>query len=499
MAEAASIPQAKQEGIVYVSSYGGIYSKTKTDAKKLKQFSRNVYGKGISTKHGNLIFQEKYTIEVFDPVGNPDPELAKTITSMFDSRDVRLWPMMKLAWNDVFWFGMAFFNPVWEWKEIPVALPGGRYELRQMYVLKKLRRLPPETFGTAAYDRPSLYSEILKGVTLNPETGDIEYWQTIESLTDVVPNRDNYKSFSGKLLQKALENIFTVSDPSNGEIAGQPIILPVAPVLGMLNFTWQAQMQKVNRVGAPLMFIELTDPTEDDITYAQTFLANWGKNTGHKLRPNMRIIVPDLKESGSAAETINLLSRLIVDFFTPASLIAKDGTLIGGSSASEQELLLSYIRSNHSWIQESFEILLQTFLEANGFRGYSAKINIPSPSIDKSEIWIKQALALGRLTQAGLTVASENEFRNLLEQTELDEKTIEAMIQRREVYRVKETHIPQDLAALMKARLAVDIKREEFDPGEIMSDLQYRRTVQTALDIFDEQQAALATAGDNAS
>jgi len=245
----------------------------------------------------------------------------------------------------------------------------------------------------------------------------------------------------------------------------------------MLDFSWQAQLQKVNRIGAPILFMEIEDPSEDDIAYGQKFLDNWGKNSGMQIRPNMKLIIPDLKDNSSAIDTINALSKMVVDYFTPASLIAKDGTLIGGSSAAEQELLLSYIRGTHSWITESFEQLLQTYLEGNAYQGYTARIYIPSPSIDKSEIWMKQALALGQLVKDGVTVADENEFRNLLE---MEEKSPKEIAYLREVY---ERYRPvQETSAFQRARLSIDAAAvDPVDPYSILHQKQIKKAVNKAL------------------
>jgi hypothetical protein len=385
---------------------------------------------------------------------------------------------------------MSLFNPVWDYFEGPN--PYGKGKVTE-YRLTKLRHLPSESFATAPYGRMNIYSEILQGVTISPETGAVEYYQTLENALDRMPESGAFTSAA--MLQKKLTHVFTVIDPASGELAGAPIIEPIIPFLAMLDFTWQAQMQKVNRIGAPILFLEITDPSGDDIEYGQRFLANWGKQSGMQIRPNMKLIIPDLKDSSTAIDTINVLSRMIVDYFSPSSLISKDGTLIGGSSAGEQELLVSYIRSTHTWIIESFEQLIQTYLEANLFEGYTAKLYIPSPSVDKAEIWMKQALTLGRLVDSGVTVAHPNEFRDLLEMKELSPEEIETLIVDREKYRLAkgDTFGQSDLPALMKARLAKDIVDSDLDPADLLTRKQYRRTVQLALNLKEDDEGADAT------
>jgi len=473
-----------QEGVVYLSSTGGIYTASKLDAEKLKNFSKNAYGAGVAGKHRNLIFSEKYYIEVLNPKGEPDPELAQHLTKMCDSAGVNLWAKMRLAWTDVFWYGMSLFNPVWDYTLVPN--PHGTGKVTE-YRLLKLRHLPAESFATAPYGRMNIYSEILKGVTISPETGEVEYYQTLENAIDRMPGSGAFTSAA--MLQKKLTHVFTVIDPASGELAGTPIIEPIIPFMMMLDFTWQAQMQKVNRIGAPILFLEITDASGDDIEYGQKFLANWGKQSGMQIRTNMKLIIPDLKDSSTAIDTINVLCKMVVDYFSPASLISKDGTLIGGSSSSEQELMLSYIRSTHTWIIESFEQLLQTHLEANLYTGYTAKLYIPSPSVDKAEIWIKQAITLGRLVDAGVTVAHPNEFRDLLEMKELSPEEIEGLVVDREKYRLakNDSFGQSEIPALMKARLAKDIVDSDLDPADLLTRKQYRRTVQLALNLQEDE------------
>jgi len=109
--ETKKLSTTKMEGTVYLSSYGTVYHKAKIDADRLKKYSKNVYGAGVANKHRHLIFNEKYSIEVTDKTGKPDEDLSLHLTQMMDSKEVRLWPKMQTAWNDVFWFGMSFFNP----------------------------------------------------------------------------------------------------------------------------------------------------------------------------------------------------------------------------------------------------------------------------------------------------------------------------------------------------------------------------------------------------
>jgi len=163
---------------------------------------------------------------------------------------------------------------------------------------------------------------------------------------------------------------------------------PMIPIISMLDFSWQAQIQKVNRIGAPILFLKITNPQGDDIAYGNKFLANWGKNTSYPIRPNFELIIPDLKDNASAIETIDALTKLAMRFQTPASMISKDGTLIGGSSKPELEMVYNYIRTQHEWLTEAWEPLLQIKLDADGYDGYTVHLEYPTPSVDKSDLYI---------------------------------------------------------------------------------------------------------------
>jgi hypothetical protein len=153
-------------------------------------------------------------------------------------------------------------------------------------------------------------------------------------------------------------------------------------------------MQQLNRVGAPIMFIRMEKWSEDDLAYAQQVLANWGKDTGFTLRAGMELVELPVKEGTVAQETIQALAGMVVDFFSPAKLIGKDGTLIGGSAAPELDLLYSFVAGIHRKLETNLERLLQPWLDLNGWSDYTVKVHIPSPAVDRSELNLKIAAEL---------------------------------------------------------------------------------------------------------
>ena len=388
----------KEEGTVYVSCFGAYTQQTGViDAQKLLDYKDNVWCRGLAQKHKNLLFTDKFTIEVLDPKGTADEELEQRITNMCEK--VRLWAKMQLGYKDgIFWYGAAIYNQVWGYED-------------SEYVLRDLRYLPAYTFRNAGTSQEQTYSELLQGITLDNKKQP-EFWQTDDL---------------GQSHQLKTENIFWIKDPSVSALAGESIILPLIPIVEMLKFAWQTQMQYMNRVGAPIIFIKFTDPPRaasecldgvSDLEYAQGLLQNWGKDTAFVLRDNMVVVELDIKNISDNREVIELLTNMLLDYMSPSSFISQgEGALFGGSEKQQEELLYKYIQGIHTWLEDQFERLLQTYLDINGYEGYVVNMRIPSPSLDKSEIMLKQA-ETGFKTQS----LSKNELRELLGQTALDEE-----------------------------------------------------------------------------
>jgi hypothetical protein len=203
------------------------------------------------------------------------------------------------------------------------------------------------------------------------------------------------------------------------------------PIFEMLKYAWNTQMQQVNRTGAKILFIKVIDPQPasakngnvSDVKYANKLLQKWGKDTAFQLRGNMELIDPGIKDDSNNLEIIDALNRMIIDYVTPTSLIAREGGGISGTERQREELLLKYITGVHTWLEDQFEMLLNRYLEYNEYKDYTLQIHIPSPSIDRSEIELKQAVE-GFKAKA-LTI---NEIRNRLGVDKLSEEEIEELL-----------------------------------------------------------------------
>ena len=402
MPEKVRLKGTKEEGTVYISSVGTYYEAPEIDADKLRDFQSNIYIRGLLTKYKNLIFSDKFMLDVKDPKGETDEDLQKTMTQMCEQKNVRLWSKMQAGYIDgVFMYGIGMFNDVWGYE-------GNEYKLL------KLRYLPAYTFKNAAVSGTTkIYSQILQGITLNDKQ-EMEFWQTDEN---GIPQQ--------------LKNVFYIKDPASQGLAGESVVVPLVPIIEMLKFAWDTQMQQVHRTGAKLLFIKVTEPRDassknggvGDVEYANKLLEKWSKDMAFQLRENMTLIDPGIKDDSNNLEIIDALHKMIIDYATPTSFIAREGATIGGSEKQREEMMLRYIQGIHSWLENQFEMLLNKYLEYNEYKDYTVSIHIPAPSIDRSEIELKQAVE--GFKSKSLTV---NEIRKRLGAEGLDEKDIEELL-----------------------------------------------------------------------
>lgn len=441
--------RTKEEGVIYVDSYGNTYKQPKIDAKKISQSLENVYLKGALDKLQRLLFNERFTIEVLDKNNNVDESLSVELSKMCEQPDVRLWWTVQRLWRDASEWGPGIVNPVWS-------------RVGNLYTLTKLNRLPPESFSGSGGAMSNVQNRILKGILINNSTGEIEYWQ---------------RQSNGRTVK--LQNIVMLTDPLSAELGGTPIIIPIIPIVSMLDFSWQGQMQQVNLLGAGgRFFIKVVDPMPDnagtgfigDVRYAQTILKNISKNTAYQLRGNMEVLSFPVSDNKVSIETIDALNKLVLDHFSPASSIAKDGTLIGGSSGPEWEMYQSYIRGTHAWIEEACEQLLYPYIEDNSLFGYSIRVTLPSPSVDKSEFVLKVLTVA--MDKALIDVA---EGRKILMDLGIDltEKTDDEIAE-----------LGQNQEQLMQmAKLVIDAGKTDMDPEHLISQEDAQNIINKVLKI----------------
>jgi len=370
--EPTKAPNKEAEGVVWVASTGITWKETPVTVEKLKKYAEGPYGDALTQKQRNLIFRGQPTITALDPKGEPDPEASQWLTAMAQEPAVSLYYAMQRDWFGTFWYGPGLSS-------IGMAWQGNEYRVTE------IRYLPPDSFSTQPTAvEVKAYNPILPGIVLTKE-GTVEYHQ-VQDETSLAPVK--------------VDNVFEVHDPIRPELGSRPTVLAVTSVFAMLDYLWAAQMQRCHRVGAPLLFIkihgartrkQLGGKVPGDVEYAKLILKNWGKNTGYALRENMELIDPHITDTADNLETIEVLSRLLKDHFSPSSMIAKEGNTIGGSSSSEAELLAAYVGGIQSWLEAAYVPLFQGALEETGWRGYRVEIDLPDLQFDKTDQEVKIA------------------------------------------------------------------------------------------------------------
>lgn len=382
------------EGAIYISAHGAYYAAPDVDAGTLAEALINSYVQEQLDKTSSKIFSGMYSLRVLDADGEEVEDVSRRVRGMVEAPGVLLWSRMRQAWWDIWSWGPCILYPKW-------SLRGAEA------VLQELRRLPPESFSQPPSFNAEIYSDLLPGIVL--EDGELAFYQ-VQDATSLTP-------------VKLRRGVVLLKDPTSAELAGTSRCRPLVPLVKMVEFCWGAQMQKINRVGAPIMFIKLSAPYNDsDKQYAQTILNNWGKGQAYQLRPNMELVSLDISDNEHALNTIAALERRIAAPFRPASSLDKEGASIGGNAAAQKESEDDWLLGQRAMIEDLFEGLLQQYLVRNGYDGWSIELQIAARTAAPGDLELRQA-QMGWQSRA----LSINEVRTRLGAPELGEEELAAL------------------------------------------------------------------------
>lgn len=363
----------RTEGAVFISNTGTAFTSPSITPQKIKEMLQNVYVQSELTKRFLTSYPNPVKVEVLDPKQDIDEAMTHHLQNMIDAAEVRLSERVKQADGDSFNWGMGAFNPVWMRRGNEVFLA-------------KLRHLPAWSFDQAptSVSLMETWSDLLQGVILN-EKGQPGYYQRQDSTT--------FETVE-------IKNILIVKNPQDEGLAGDSKLIPLCQICEMIKYCWNIEMQAANRAGAPIFFIKITEPQDacaengwvSDVTYANLIIKNWSKNKQFVLRDNMEIISLDIGQQVEVLPMIEVLKSIIEDYFSISKMISKDGTLIGGSSGPELQLLNQAIKGRHAWLLSPFEDLLNQYFTMNGFpEGWTVRLSIELNEPDRTEAKIKQA------------------------------------------------------------------------------------------------------------
>lgn len=422
MPEIGKLGTTKKQGVQYVFPDGTTFDAPEITAEIISNARYNHLLSKLYRNQEQLIFTKEFTISV-KAGRNDEVDEALTEKLLGQLANIDLWMLAQKIWGDVFFYGPGIVNTIF-------AYEGASY------VIKDFRALPAESFSGEGSGDFLLSSLILPGIGLNRKK-EIEYWQTQE---DGMPEKLDSKS------------IMMFTDPMAPGIAGTPICLPLIPLISFYKFLINALAQKNNREGIGKVYPKFTGPAQpasskngyvSDEEYINMVMSEDDKDQSFALRENMEYVNPYLSDSSIILDSLEFIEKRMMSYFSPADMIAKDGTLIGGSSASELGLVLRYISGWHETIEGWIQQLLTPWLVGNGYNDYYIDVDIPEPEIDTSELDLKRAEVAIKTDN----IVSANELRAMLGLPE-NEKLKEVMIEKAEVATFQEDGCCKDLEEL---------------------------------------------------
>jgi len=98
-----------------------------------------------------------------------------------------------------------------------------------------------------------------------------------------------FQTLDDTLALHELKNFTIIRDPSAPFPAGRAYCLPAYHIIGAIDHANKAADQQVHRVGAPLIFPQITETITADLkTWGDNFVRTWGKDTGFVIPPAWR-------------------------------------------------------------------------------------------------------------------------------------------------------------------------------------------------------------------
>jgi len=363
----------REEGIVYLSTSGTSFEAEPFNIQTLTRMVENPYIAMKLNLNNVLYFPSALKVEARNPEDKIDEDVTNDMKNMVGVVGCIVSEKIKQAKYDTDCYGISLFNPVWE-------------VVNGVDTLVSIRHLPAWSFSRAPSGYNKTYSHLLPGVTINPKSGEVEYWQIQED---------------GEPIQ--INNIMTVKNPRDEGLAGDSKLAPLYDFINMAKFGWNVELQAIARAGAPIFFLKITKPKKatdpgtggvSDISLGNKILSSWSTSKQHLLRENMEVVGLPMNQKINVIEAIERIEAVIDNYFSVTNEIKSDGNRIGGSDLSELKLLNRAIQGAHSWLIPPFEALCNEYFVRNGFpEGWHVKLSYDVWESDDREVRIQQVLA----------------------------------------------------------------------------------------------------------
>ena len=387
-----------------------------------------------------LMFKDEPTYTVYGPDGTEEAVLSQVAENL--GTQINLYAKAQWCFHDRVFGGCTVFSCGWE--KAPVRIGDKDVE---MTIPKEVRHLPWNSFWQQPPGYMTVYNPIMPGIVVDREM-KTHVFQAIDQFVDLgsvggtqsglyhlveiwprhpkegtseaadlaswlaSPTMNKRPELTGPTCFKI------VKDPSAQDPAGLPDCLPLIPLVAMYDHANQAENQRMNRVGAPLIFPYVEKLTANNKQYMEAFIAKWGKDTGFLMTDGMTLLDPHITDTAVAADRMSYLKDLISSYFNPGTPLkqATGGNSLGKSDTPAADMINGYINNTLSWIEDGFEDIFDETWELNGYHGYTTKIEFPRAS-QKNDTQI--ATELDTLAKYGQITG--NEMRTLMPNLDLPE------------------------------------------------------------------------------
>lgn len=357
----------KAEGVAYVYLYGNdikvAWENDKIDLEVMEKLRANAKAQSIQLQLSNLIFPaEPPAIGALNENEEEADDVGVLLRNMADNPKVAFYERMKNYFNDSC-YSCFFFSVTIE-------------NIDGFIQMTEFRELPAASFSHSNYDLAEYGHALLFPGVVRDKSGKIHYYQTQED---------------GVVIE--LKNCTHLKPPGRDfDICGMPLFYSLVPWFNKHNFAWLAQMQSVNRVGAPSIILRIATYNDKvDGPIAQKILRNWGKNTSFSIPDRFEVIEIGKTVNNIALKSLEAINKEFSTHFSPSDAISSDGNLIGGSDQAKGDLYLNYIRGWHTVIANRFQPFLQEILEYNGYSNLKAYIKFPEPELKNAQIDLDKA------------------------------------------------------------------------------------------------------------
>lgn len=351
-----------------------------------------------------LMFKDEPTYTVYDPEGEEDPDLSKA-AEFIGTHYLNVYAKAQWCYNDSVFGGCAVFTFGWETQPVPV----GDSDI-EMVIPAQCKHLPWRSFWQQPPGYMTVYNPIMMGIVIDRNM-QTHVYQVIDQFVDlgsvggnpsglyhlveIMPRHPADKKeaeawihwkqqpagfgFAPELTGPTCFKI--IKDPATQDPSGLPECLPVIPLVTQYDHANQCENQRMNRIGAPLVFPKVGTLTEDNKPYIEAMLARWGKDTGFICSEDgiKEFLNPYITDNQSARDRMEYLKAMISSFWNPATVLkeATGGSSMGRSDAGASEMLNGRINNTLSWIEDGFEDIFNEWLELNKYHGYKCVIEFP--------------------------------------------------------------------------------------------------------------------------